>query len=141
LRELKSKYIGIKVNGKKIDEHRYVWMQANGPIPKGMVIHHKNEDTHDNRLENLEMMTLKEHTSLHFKGKPFIPTAGWRASHRKVHIELSKDKDGLFWCYSCKQLLDKLKFTRRKDRLSGLEDICKPCRKKQRLETRLKQVG
>ena len=31
------------------------------------VVHHKNKKRNDNRLENLQLMTLKEHASLHMK--------------------------------------------------------------------------
>ena len=37
-------------------EHRLVWEQHYGPIPPGGVIHHKNGDGRDNRVENLELM-------------------------------------------------------------------------------------
>lgn len=40
--------------------HRLVWSAFNGPIPSGMQVNHINEDKHDNRLENLNMMTSKE---------------------------------------------------------------------------------
>lgn len=40
---------------------RYVWEQANGKIPKNMVIRLKNGDASDCRLSNLEMITRKEH--------------------------------------------------------------------------------
>ena len=46
-------------------EHRIVWEEANGPIPKGFIVHHKNEIKHDNRLENLECISRKEHNHLH----------------------------------------------------------------------------
>ena len=50
-------YINILVNGKITLEHRYVWTQAHGEIPKGMNIHHINSNTKDNRLENLALVT------------------------------------------------------------------------------------
>jgi hypothetical protein len=45
--------------------HRYVWEKANGPIPRGMHIHHRNGDKADNRLENLEMVTTTQHGVYH----------------------------------------------------------------------------
>src|SRR4029077_852901 len=47
-------------------EHRAVWERAYGPIPDGMVIHHRNRNRSDNRLENLEAVDETEHLSQHF---------------------------------------------------------------------------
>lgn len=44
---------------------RHVWETANGPIPEGMGIHHKNEDKLDDRLENLELVSKAEHLAEH----------------------------------------------------------------------------
>ena len=54
------------VNGKKIPEHRYVWIQENQmPIPQGCIIHHKNGNKLDNRIENLVLLPENYHHSLH----------------------------------------------------------------------------
>ena len=58
-------YRSFAVNGKREREHRMVWMAAHGPIPDEYVIHHKNGNKLDNRLENLEMMTRGEHRRHH----------------------------------------------------------------------------
>jgi hypothetical protein len=34
-------------------EHRRIWAERHGPIPKGWVVHHLNGQKGDNRLENL----------------------------------------------------------------------------------------
>lgn len=46
-------------------EHRSVWIKYNGNIPKGQVIHHTNGNKLDNRIENLQMMSLSNHIKLH----------------------------------------------------------------------------
>lgn len=67
--QIKSKYIKIKHHKwGLIDEHRAIMQDHLGKkLPRNMVVHHKNGDTHDNRLENLEVMSLSEHTSMHCK--------------------------------------------------------------------------
>ena len=40
--------------------HRLVWVHANGPIPDGLTINHKNGVKDDNRLDNLEVATYSE---------------------------------------------------------------------------------
>jgi len=46
-------------------EHRLVWEAANGPIPRGQVIHHLNGLKTDNRLENLAILSNSAHRKLH----------------------------------------------------------------------------
>ncbi len=45
----------VNDEGYKEFEHRYIWRKNNGEIPKGYMIHHKNGQVHDNRIENLEL--------------------------------------------------------------------------------------
>lgn len=58
-------YLRTKVDGNLIRCHRVVWEEANGPIPAGMFIHHRNGDRHDNRLPNLEIVSPSEHMKIH----------------------------------------------------------------------------
>jgi len=46
--------------GKRVRHHRYVWEQANGPIPDGLDVDHINGDRTDNRLDNLRLVTRQE---------------------------------------------------------------------------------
>lgn len=58
-----------KPNGKaqSCTRHRVVWMENYGEIPPGMVVHHKNFNKKDNRLENLQLVTYSEHSKIHHK--------------------------------------------------------------------------
>jgi len=52
------------------EHYRTIWERANGPIPSGYVIHHKNGDRGDNHLDNLEMKPSGKHISEHKKHNP-----------------------------------------------------------------------
>lgn len=60
-------YIRIfcKESNRKRFEHNLVWEKAYGPIPEGFHIHHINGIKHDNRIENLECISPKEHKKIH----------------------------------------------------------------------------
>lgn len=62
-----NKYHAIRVNGKKVDEHRIVAIRIFGEdAVRGKDVHHKNGDKSDNRPENLEVLTRSEHIRLHY---------------------------------------------------------------------------
>lgn len=65
-----TQYKAIKVDGKKVDEHRYIMEQAVGrKLCKNEVVHHINGDKTDNRLCNLEIMDRAEHSREHMKNR------------------------------------------------------------------------
>lgn len=50
--------------------HRKIWEEAYGPIPldengRSYEIHHKNGDHYDDRLENLECLSIYDHFQIH----------------------------------------------------------------------------
>lgn len=53
-------YRVINRNQKHWMAHRLIWEAVNGPIPDGLQINHKNGIKHDNRIENLELVTQSE---------------------------------------------------------------------------------
>lgn len=61
---MRNGYIRIQTEKGWQYEHRYIWEQCYGPIPKGFVVHHKNHDRTDNRIENLELLPKKKHDSV-----------------------------------------------------------------------------
>lgn len=48
--------------------HREVWKFHNGPIPKGYHVHHKDGDTGNNDIGNLELLSYTDHMRHHHSG-------------------------------------------------------------------------
>lgn len=78
-----GKYPAIYLGNKNYHLHRYVWEQAYGPIPKNMVIHHKDFNRGNWNLNNLELLTRAEHLKRH-KINP-IDGSDTLVSHIKIN--------------------------------------------------------
>lgn len=60
---------------------RLVWEAFNGEIPEGMILHHKDMNKQNNRLENFQLVTNSEHSSIHYDGRVFT------RNHKIVSID------------------------------------------------------
>ncbi len=68
-------------------EHRLIYEFFAGPIPKGNVIHHKDYNAKNNRMDNLQMMTKEAHDDLHRQGM-----LGDKNPMRRAKTEWSEEK-------------------------------------------------
>ena len=89
----------IRINGKPVPEHRYIMEQYLGrKLERNEVVHHKNRNRQDNRISNLQVMTVTEHLKLHAKDKkrkpriwPIYPNLNAELARRDIkRSELAK---------------------------------------------------
>jgi hypothetical protein len=75
--------------------HQAVWESVHGPIPGGHHIHHRDGDTSNNVIENLELLTPAEHNRRHGNKSPA------RLAHferiRKLASAWHASPEGLAW--------------------------------------------
>lgn len=60
----------VEQNADLFDQKFFIEINGKKYLKEGYVVHHKNMVKTDNRVENLEIMTIGEHRSLHNKLKP-----------------------------------------------------------------------
>jgi len=80
----------------RVLEHRLVWFNAHGSLPQAAIVHHKNGDRLDNRLENLELHDRTTHaqhhypeSSLDFAGMPAEQVTAMCARCGKTFVRLA----------------------------------------------------
>ncbi len=67
-----------------------VWEEANGPLPCGLVIHHRDENSLNDSLDNLAALTRAEHITEHraklaAAAKASIKRMGWGPGGKRRH--------------------------------------------------------
>ena len=63
-------YKQVWYQGRSHGEHRVVWIKANGPIPDGHIIHHKDGNKRNVAIDNLELMMLRPHSVMSGRERP-----------------------------------------------------------------------
>lgn len=101
---MKTRYRKIKLpDGTTMDEHRLVMERHLGrKLHRLEVVHHKNNDPRDNRIENLEVMSLREHSRMHMLGTklPAETCAKIAAAKRAYYARLReiRNRTALLFC-------------------------------------------
>ena len=63
---IRYRYLTTWVNGRTISEHRHIMeVHLGRKLKPNEVVHHKNGNRHDNRIENLEVQKSLEHNIAH----------------------------------------------------------------------------
>lgn len=139
---MSNDYIALKIDGKRIDEHRLIWEKAYGEIPEGYIIHHIDGNKSNNDLSNLQMMSREEHSRLHGKlNSNLITPKKMSEEQYKKWYEANKESkksmsfsiiDGKTLCRKCNELLPVECFSKNKRMANGCEPFCKKCRSEYR---------
>lgn len=116
-------YRKVQINHRYRNEQVWVWEHFNGPIPRGMQVHHRDQNKLNNEIDNLELLSASEHATRHQRAK-----AGYELR-----------ADGWYKpCHGCSAVLPLDCFYKRAGALKDdhRRPLCKACHKKSTVERR-----
>lgn len=83
------------VDGKAKHQYvaRLVWECFNGKIPDGLILHHRDFNEVNNKLDNLELLTVTEHNQVHY---PFRKQKGFYKRNHKI-VKFSVEENASYY--------------------------------------------
>jgi len=81
--------------------HRQIWIDNFGEIPKGYSVHHKDDNTLNNSIENLEILSHSQHAVLHMKDRKKEKIGICENELCKKEFIYHSIRSGKFCSYSC----------------------------------------
>lgn len=126
----------------RIRAHKWVWINYHGVPPKGMHIHHKDGNKSNNSIENLTILSPKDHVNHHLQIHPEYLKKRKESCEKIRHLtkEWHGSKEGRMWHklhalkgkfgnwepkeYSC-QLCEKKYFTKKRSLCRFCSNSCK----------------
>jgi len=81
--------------------HRQIWIDNYGPIPKNYIVHHKDRNTLNNSIDNLELLSSKDHAIHHMKERKVEKIGNCESCNTKFsYFSVRKAKFCSYRCYS-----------------------------------------
>lgn len=83
---MNGNYPAIFLNGKNVHIHCLEWQKHFGEIPKGCIVHHKDEDKTNWNIDNLELISRADHVRKHKRNLHSHTTSkyGEESRHHKL---------------------------------------------------------
>lgn len=110
-----SPYIEVVVDGRRIFQHRAVMERKVGRrLKRCEIVHHKNEDGHDNSPKNLKIVTQLEHAAEHMRGstKEIIRLSDLGFTNRQISDRVGIELRNVWRTLNCRGLKAKTRSTR-----------------------------
>lgn len=118
-------YKALRINGKKIDEHRFIMEKHLGrKLKSSEIVHHIDGDKQNNKINNLMLFPTKSaHTKFHIQEGDLKLLDG---NNKKELF------NGKLLCVKCGILKELKDFTKNVRAYLGVIGVCKNCRKLQK---------
>lgn len=87
----------ISTDYPRVRAHAWVWINQKGEIPKGMQIHHIDENKSNNNIDNLMIISASDHMKLHMTKERIDLARKWVDIIRPMTKEWHASKEGRQW--------------------------------------------